>query len=444
MAKEFTTPDEGFAWMESLSNMERSDRDKKRAFRLERMRELCRHFGDPQDSCPVVHIAGTKGKGSTAAFLAFIQAEAGKRTGLYTSPHLTDYRERIQIITAGEGSRPVPDEILTGLMNRIRTELDRKVLGGGYPTTFELLTLLAFLSFRELGCGRVVLETGLGGRLDATNVCRPELTLITPIEKEHTEFLGNTLEEIAGEKGGIIKPGVPLLTARQKPEVLSVLKRIAGERGSALAALEDHLRGRDVSYDDGGSMDVRYRWQGDSSPITSISLSMVGAIQADNAALAVMAAPYLSAAPPEASVKRGLSRAHLPGRSHILSRNPLVMLDGAHTPRSVEAILEAFTGVASDASERVLIFGCAQDKDARAMAAVLARAFDRIIISRPGTFKKSDPPGIARIFSEFAICELVENPAEAVGIALAELPPGGALLVTGSFYLAGEIYHALS
>ncbi|MBN2627378.1 MAG: bifunctional folylpolyglutamate synthase/dihydrofolate synthase [Spirochaetales bacterium] len=444
MVMEFTTPDEGFAWMESLSNMERSSRDKKRAFRLERMRELCRHFGDPQESCPVVHIAGTKGKGSTAAFLAYIQAEAGHKTGLYTSPHLTDYRERIQIITAAEGARPVPEEILTGLMNRIRSELDRKELDGGYPTTFELLTLLGFLSFRESGCSRVVLETGLGGRLDATNVCRPELTLITPIEKEHTEFLGNTLEEIAGEKGGIIKPGVPLLTARQKPEVLTVLKRIAGERGSSLTGLEDCLQSRKVTYNDRGSMDVLYRWEGDISPIREISLSMVGAIQADNAALALMAVPYLSAAPSEVSVKHGLSRAHLPGRSHVLSRNPLIMLDGAHTPRSVEAILEAFTGAASEASERVLIFGCALDKDARAMAAVLAPPFDRIIISRPGTFKKSDPPGVAGIFSEYALCELIEDPVEAVKTALAELSPGGALLVTGSFYLAGEIYHALS
>ncbi len=444
MGIEFTTPDEGFSWMESLSNMERSDRDRKRAFRLERMRELCRLFGDPQESCPVIHIAGTKGKGSTAAFLAYMQAEGGERTGLYTSPHLADYRERIQIVLPGEGARSVSEEILTSQMNRIRSFLDKNEIDGGYPTTFELLTLLAFLSFREEECGRIVLETGLGGRLDATNVCRPELTLITPIEREHTEFLGNTLGEIAGEKGGIIKPAVPVLLSRQAPEAMEVLERIARERKAPLLRLEDLLESREIAYRPDGTMSAAYRWREGSPYPGEISLSMVGPVQADNAALALLAAPLLSLRPGEDAQKRGLGRARLPGRSQILSRNPLVMLDGAHTPRSVRAILEAFEGIAAGASERVLIFGCALDKDSRAMAEILAPSFDRIIIARPGSFKKSDPPLVASHFTAHRPCDLIESPGEALKSALGQLSPGGALLVTGSFYLAGEIFHALS
>ena len=430
--------------MESLSNMERSDRDKKRAYRLERMVELCEFFGNPQDSCPVVHLAGSKGKGSTAAFIAHILAAGGEKAGLYTSPHLSDYRERIGIVDPGAAFRFTREDLLLGSMNHIRRKLAGTELTGGYPTTFELLTLLAFLIFRDEGCTYMVLETGLGGRLDATNVCRPVLTLITPIEREHTEFLGHTLTEIAGEKGGIIKEKVPLLVSAQQEEVMAVLSGKAKERHAPLTYLKSLLMDYQVSYEERGLMRTAYTWRESLTYPKECETSMAGPVQAENAALAIGAVKMLFPGMDNGLIERGLKGTGLPGRSQIFSRNPLIMIDGAHTPRSVEAIRNAFLDLTSRSDSRILIFGCALDKDARAMASVLAPSFDRIIISRPGTFKKSDPAGTAQIFGEFAPCELIEEPKDALEAALKDLSSRGSLLVTGSFYLGGEILHALS
>ena len=430
--------------MESLSNMERDDRDRKRAYRLERMVELCRCFGDPQECCPVIHIAGSKGKGSTAAFTAHILGAAGKKTGLYTSPHLSDYRERIRIIEKGEEDLFSHDSLLLTWMNRIRKALDSQELAGGYPTTFELLTLLAFILFREEGCDYVVLETGLGGRLDATNVCRPAVTLITPVEKEHTALLGNTLAEIAGEKGGIIKEGVPLLLSSQNEEALTVLTHKALEKSAPLIMLGNMLKDFRVEYDPRGIMKVRFDWHKGRAWPAEVSLPLFGAVQGENAAMAIGAVKNILPDLDNHIMEQGLRKTFLPGRSQILSRKPLIMLDGSHTPRSTEAVRDAFMEITREARSRILIFGCAADKDARAMAEVLGRSFDRVIISRPGTFKESDPALVARIFGEITPCELMINPAEAAEAIRKELAEGGALLVTGSFYLAGEIRNALA
>ncbi|MDC7221913.1 MAG: bifunctional folylpolyglutamate synthase/dihydrofolate synthase [Spirochaetales bacterium] len=443
MIEAFTTVQEGFLWMESLSNLEKSDRDKKRAYRLERMVELCRLFEDPQRACPVVHLAGSKGKGSTAAFLSFILAEKGEKTGLYTSPHLADYRERMQIIEKDGGARFAQEEILLAAMNRIRLKLEEAELSGGFPTTFELLTLLAFLVFREEECSFIILETGLGGRLDATNVCLPRLSIITPIEKEHTQFLGDTLEEIAGEKAGIIKENIPVLVSPQKEEVFTVLSKRAEEKKAPFYRVDDFIEDIRVTYSNRGTMEIRFSWRNNNTFLPEAECSLVGSVQAENAALAITAASLLFPQLSQNSIGRGLKRAALPGRSQILSTAPLIMLDGAHTPRSAKAAREAFLALSKSRSPRVLIFGCALDKDARGMAALLSDSFDRIIISRPGTFKESDPAGIARIFETFGPCELIEDSQAALESALKDIQKVGSLLVTGSFYLAGEIYHGL-
>jgi dihydrofolate synthase / folylpolyglutamate synthase len=447
MSRKITSIQEGFLWMESLTNMEKSARDKKRAYRLERMVELCRFFGNPQKEYSLIHLAGSKGKGSTAAMISSILTEKGEKTGLYTSPHLTDYRERIQIIRA-EGELPfASDDILLNCMNHINDGLlqmeSNLEESGGYPTTFELLTLLAFLVFKEEHCSYVVLETGLGGRLDATNVCHPLITLITPIEKEHCEFLGNTLEEIAAEKGGIIKENIPVLVSYQKKEVLAVLQKKAQEKKAPLIELNSLLSGLNVSYEKSGLMEVMFDWNNNYPYPKEAIMSLVGPVQAENAALAIGAVKQLFPALPQKIIKEGLRKASLPGRSQIVSLEPLIMLDGAHTPRSIEAVKEAFLKMCDTRSPRILIFGCAIDKDARSMAKILSHSFDRIIISRPGTFKKSNPSGTADIFREFTSCDLMEDSQSAVQSALTEIAGKGALLVTGSFYLAGEVFNAL-
>ncbi len=226
----FADPDDAFAYIESFTNFERRrltplDRE----YRLDRMFSLLEHFGRPHEAFACFHVAGTKGKGSTAAFLAGALRAAGHRTGLYLSPHVSSYNERITI----DGDAVAP-ALLTEVASRIAAELDAGALedlrGGFGPTTFELLTLLAFLCFRESGCREAVIEVGIGGRLDATNVVTPTASVITPLDLEHTQLLGDTLASIAREKAGIIKPGRPAFVGHQLPEAREVFAD--GRRGA--------------------------------------------------------------------------------------------------------------------------------------------------------------------------------------------------------------------
>src|SRR5208337_599819 len=239
MNGELRTPQDVFSWAESFTNLERgSYPPDKRVYRLDRMHRLLEMFDDPQARLRIIHVAGTKGKGSTSALLASVLHAAGIRTGLYTSPHVESYFERIAI--AGEPREP---ELLVRVGGEVKAVIDRlppKEFPGHYgPTTFELLTLLAFLYFRESGCTEAVVETGIGGRLDATNVVRSEASVITPLDLEHTEILGDTLEKIAMEKAGIIKPGAPCFVALQPPQVKEVIRQVCRERGSAPAFLDE-------------------------------------------------------------------------------------------------------------------------------------------------------------------------------------------------------------
>lgn len=443
MGNYFNTADEGFLWIESFTNREADARENKRVYRLERMEQLCRRFDDPQKKYALVHLAGTKGKGSTAAFTAALLTAEGERTGLYTSPHLSDYRERIQV-WQGDKKGFVDDSLLIEIMEGIRDALESDlVLTAGLPTTFELLTLLGFIAFARTKCAWVVLETGLGGRLDATNVCSPRLTMITPIEKEHTRILGDTLDKIAGEKAGIIKGGVPLILAPQKEEALRVLVEKARDRSAPVTRLDQVLEGYSLDYPweekPKSPMEVRYRWREKGFP-ERVALTMIGPRQAENAAAALLAGRLLKPDLPKEILLKALAGAVLPGRSHIVSRTPLILLDGAHTPLSVEGIIQAFEALAPAGQPRVLIFGCARDKDARAMARVVKGRFDRVIISRPGTFKPCDLSELERLF---APCERRDIPSQAWELAREYAGDKGSLLITGSFYLAGEINDAL-
>jgi dihydrofolate synthase/folylpolyglutamate synthase len=442
MGRIFNTVNEGFLWIESFSNRESEARENKRVYRLERMAELCRYFDNPQECYKIVHLAGSKGKGSTAAMIASLLSQGGIKTGLYTSPHLSDYRERIQIIL-NSNSRFVSSEALIAHMERIKAALDGGLkLTAGLPTTFELLTLLGFLSYAGEECQWVVLETGLGGRLDATNVCRPELTLITPIELEHTILLGDTLERIAGEKGGIIKEKIPLILSYQQEEVTAKILTMAHGKQAPVTRVDSLLKSYKISYKKGGLMRVDYSWLASAYP-DRISLTMVGPVQAENSAMALIALKMLRPNLSRKCILEGLKKACLPGRSQVISRKPLIILDGAHTPRSIEAIVKAFDSLAHRDTPRVLIFGCALDKDASTMIALLAGHFDKVIISPPGTYKKSDTMGLEKMFLTHGPCERIESHREALAKARETAGPGGSLLVTGSFYLAGEIYDVL-
>ncbi|MBN2551671.1 MAG: bifunctional folylpolyglutamate synthase/dihydrofolate synthase [Spirochaetales bacterium] len=434
----FGTLEEVFRYIESFTNLEKSGSlFSSRSYRLDRMRPLLQRFGQPQLAYRTIHIAGTKGKGSTATLLAHGLRAAGVRTGLYTSPHVTSYMERMEVL----GSPPDVPKVLE-LAERIRAAVERlpeKTVGSmGPPNTFELLTLLAFCYFRETSCEYVVVETGIGGRLDATNLVDPELCLITPIELEHTEVLGDSLQAIAREKAGIFKAGKPVFSAPQREEVRTELKLAAARTGCAIEFLDERLRsfrthfttdGTEVRFTLEGGAEVRYR------------LALIGSPQAENAALVHLAVQEcLPQVLP--SLARGFAAARLPARMEILQRDPVVVIDGAHTPRSVQAVLDTFRRLFG--SRGVLLFAAAAGKRISEMAEILAPAFRDIVVTTPGTFRESNAAEVYEAFRRWnANPLLIPDTKRALEQARSLAGTERPLLVTGSFYLGGLVREVL-
>lgn len=433
--RRFAGSDGIFDYLMRFVNVEKGQ---KTEFKLDRMRSLCAALGDPQEAYATLHVAGSKGKGSVSAMAARVLEAAGRRTGLYTSPHLLRWKERISL--AGD---ELPEGLLLDSMDELLPLVEGKTaadfVGGELPTYFELTTLVGFLAFRRAGCDAAVIETGLGGRLDSTNVVESRASAITPIELEHTEWLGDTIQKIAYEKAGIIKPGRPCCLSRQRPEAREVFVRACEERESPLLEVPELVRIEDLAVDRTGTRAklVFTRGKPFARPLEART-PLLGAVQAENMALALLAAaeiePGLS---PEAALE-GLRRASLPARFEIISREPPVVLDGAHTPASARLCLETFESLFP--GPKALLFACAVDKHHEELAAILASRFDSVIVTRPGTFKQSDP---AAAFASFAsrngASRLIEDTALAVRTAREEAAAAGLpLLVTGSFYLCSE------
>lgn len=431
---ELRTTGELFSYIESFTNLEKAESlYRQETYRLERIRAWLARFGDPQEAPQVIHVAGSKGKGSTAALIAAVLTARGWKTGLYTSPHVESYLERIQV-----NGLPPEEGLLLKLGNRIRREIESLPGGAGtnalQPTTFEALTLLAFLCFREAGCSHAVIETGIGGRLDATNVVSPLCAVITPIELEHTEVLGPTLRHITREKGGIIKPGRPAFCGFQEAEVREVLAEVGREREAEILFLQDELERLGATCSPSGTQ-VRLKLRGD--PERSFSLSLLGEFQAENAALAYLALSR-SLPIPEQAYRLGFRRAALPARLELLSASPPLILDAAHTPRSVARVLDSFRRLFGP--QGVLLFGAVAGKRIAEMALILAPAFEEVIITTPGGFKESRPLEVLQAFQALnPRARLIPAPQEALREALALARGRRPLLVTGSFYLAGEI-----
>jgi dihydrofolate synthase/folylpolyglutamate synthase len=436
LSSSFSHSGDAFAYIESFTNLERS-KTLKREYRLERMEALLEAFGHPERELTVVHVAGSKGKGSTATFIASILDAAGYDVGLYTSPHVESYTERFT-----SARRALPEHVLTEEAERIRTYLDggggqrfENEMHGGPPTTFELLTLLAFLAFVRLGYRHAVLETGLGGRLDATNVVDPVASVITPIELEHTEYLGNTIAEVAGEIAAIIK-GAPAFIGRQPEAAAEVLHRRIGETGAAGQVLGEEVT--HIELDTGGVPPLLRLGFADGARLRA-RLSMLGAVQADNAALAALCVRSVFPDVSSTTLERGIQSAWLPGRGELVrtANDTPVVLDGAHTPHSVARLRETFCELFG--TRGTLVFGSVAGKDHRSMAATLAGSFDRVIVARPGTFKESDPGAVATSFERAgAAITLIPEAEKAIEAALAG-GDGRPVLVTGSFYLLGEV-----
>lgn len=420
--------------MEAFTNFEKVPDLTKRGYRLDRMKLLLQCFSNPHLDIKTIHIAGSKGKGSTAVFAASILMEAGFKTGMYTSPHISDYRERITV-----NNQFAPESVYLKNMLLIKELIEGdeylSLPGGSEPTTFELLTLLAFLVFRDSGCDWVVLETGLGGRLDATNLVDPRAVFLTPIELEHRDLLGDTIEKIAYEKAGIIKKNRPVFSSAQCSEALSVFKEKAQTENAPLYILPDLIEKSETDTAFPRSR-MYIKWKNDRFNLAE--LKMYGNHQGDNCALAIAGMHKILPEITDDLINRAVAKAFIPGRMEVLGSRPAFMIDGAHTKRSVTMALETFSSLFK--KKGILIFGSVEGKDADAMAEVLAKNFEAVIISRPGTFKKSQPAELYKLFAKFnRNCYLIEDPFEAAEKARELSDSDKPILVTGSFYMAAEI-----
>ncbi len=466
----YDTADEIFEYLSSFINFEKTRKQTIREYRLDRMCDLLEYFGNPEREMRCIHVAGSKGKGSTALYLSCGLHAFGYRTGLYASPHVSTFRERISL-----AGKFFPDELYIQEGQRIISELkelqSRPQWQTAEPTAFELFTLLAFLVFRAAGCSMAVIETGIGGRLDATNVIDPLAAVITPVELEHTDILGATIEEVSSEKAGIIKPRAPVFAGAQRfSAALSVLRNRAADRGSDFFYTPDLITCTETHQDRSGTSAV-YLWKkspeagtetGDSAGSFPLRLAMPGAVQAENAALAVLTLKILNE---KGMIETGtgtwgkafpllsdaFGKAGLPGRMEIVGEIPAIALDGAHTPVSVARTLETFRQIFGE--EWVCIFGSVEGKDAAGMAEILTSNTKRIIVSTPGSFKPSNPREVFETFRSFSEEVRFEpEPAAALHTALnmagdqCTTGPSGPplpILVTGSFYMVAEIRRLL-
>jgi dihydrofolate synthase/folylpolyglutamate synthase len=425
---------------------------RQREFRLERVRTLLARLGDPQDALPIIHVAGTKGKGSTAAMLGAILNAAGRRTGVFTSPHLHCVEERIAL-----DGRPCSSQEFVGLLARVAPiveAMDREAAAcdppENGPTYFDITTAMALLYFVEKRVGAAVLEVGLGGRLDSTNVCRPQVAAITSISFDHTDLLGNTLPAIAREKAGIIKPGVPVVSGVQDRQAGQVIRDVCRENGCRLAE-------RGVDFDAGylppehvengpalGRLDFGYRVPGQEHRYRGIGLRLLGRHQADNAAVALAVIAELRTrgwTVPEEAVRRGLAEVQWPARIEVLSRRPVVVIDAAHNRASVEALI----GVLNESfsvRQRRLVFASTQGKDLPGMLQLLTREFDSIVFTRYLSNPRAVPPEDLQSVAEGLSGRrypAYSMPAEAWQALRAMAGPEDLICVTGSFFIAAEI-----
>jgi dihydrofolate synthase/folylpolyglutamate synthase len=384
---------------------------------LDRIGVVLDALGRPQDRLRIVHVAGTNGKGSTCATIESALRAQGLRTGLFTSPHLSQPTERIRV-----GGLPIPAPQFAAAFDRVHAVVEELLAAGRidlHTTYFETVTAMALLHFAEAAADVVVLEVGLGGRLDATNVVRPAVAVITPVDYDHEQFLGTSIEAIAGEKAGILKAGVPAVFARQRPEAAAVLDARARELGipvtrpPAIEELELHARGS------------RFRAAG-----LRIECPLAGEHQAENAATAVAALRALDV--PDGAIERGIAAARWPGRLERISERPEIVVDGAHNPagaRALAAYIDRFY-----AGRRVrLIFGAMRDKALDEIAGILfPRAYEVIVTA----------PRQARAVAPEAVRDAAGDPnvrtAPGIAEALATVRADDAVFVTGSLFLVAE------
>ena len=376
---------------------------------LERIRALLDALGNPERAYRVVHVAGTNGKGSTCAMIEAGLRASGVRTGLFTSPHLIEPTERIQIagipVTPGQFSRAF--DVVHAVAER--ADLD------AHPSYFETVAAMALWLFQEQGVETAVVEVGLGGRLDATNVVAPALTVITPVDLDHQIFLGDTIEAIAAEKAGILKPGVPAVFARQRPEAEAVLEARAAELRIPVRRAEEFVV-RDLEVDARGS-----RFSG-------IECPLAGEHQVDNAITAALALQALGVSP------KGIAETRWPGRLEHISPNPDILLDGAHNPAGARALARYLERHYGD-RKRWMNFGAMRDKAVAEIGAVLFPLADELLLTAPDSPRSMTPEDLAALAGRG---RPVPGVVEALRLVAREVAADDAIVITGSLFLVGE------
>lgn len=395
-------------------------------FSLDRMFALMESLGNPQKKYPIIHVAGTKGKGSVSALCAAGLKFAGYRVGLYTSPHLLDYCERIQI-----DGEPISHAQLNELIEEIKPHVAKieKL------TTFEITTALAFMAFAKYGVSAAVFEVGLGGRLDATNVVTPKVSVITSLSYDHTAVLGNTLTLIAGEKAGIIKDGVPVVSSPQKDEALAVLERVAREKNSPLT-----LVGRDVKFE---ALEASLNGQVfklQPSNLPTFNIPLLGSHQIENAVTAYTALKASGITITDEQIQKGFSQVKWPARFEVVRRDPPVIFDSAHNQDSFEKLFETletyFPG-----KKVYLIFGASEDKNIPGMFAALKPKIAKIILTR------ADHPRALEVEKIASLAEQAGAEHEAAVLVKAALAraldlsskDGSIVLSAGSMFVTAEV-----
>jgi len=389
-------------------------------------------LGNPQDQLKFIHLAGTNGKGSTACFLDSILRAAGYRTGLYTSPYIHSFHERMQV-----DGVPISDEALDRAVDRVRLHADAM---DDHPTTFELVTAAAFCFFQEAGCDIVVLETGMGGGLDATNVIStPEVTVITPIDMDHMEYLGDTVAKIAVAKAGIIKPRRPVVSARQRPEAAAVLAEVA-------ASLDAPLREVDLSQLSPGPFSMQGQ-RFDFGALKDLSIRLLGRYQMENAALALTAIEVLEEfgwTVPESAKRRGLAEALWPGRFELAATDPAVIIDGGHNAQGALALADNLVRYFTD-QKVTFVMGVLADKDLAAIVGPILPLAEQFFTFTPDSERAMEAADLAAyLVEQGADAEAIDGgAAPALEQAIQAAGTDGVVCYFGSLYSVADVRVAL-
>ena len=405
-------------------------------FKLDRMRALLEILGNPHEQFRSIHVAGTNGKGSTIAMMSAILQGCGYAVGEFTSPHLRDVRERVAV-----NGVPIGRSEFTELTQRV-AEAAGKI--DEEPTYFEVITAVGFLAFAEQAVDVGIVECGLGGRLDSTNVLMPVLSVITRIQRDHTNLLGNSIEEIAVEKAGILKPGVPAITLEQDEDAERVLRETAERVGTTIRTVDKDVEfsSRFCSTDELGPH-TRVCLYTPTSRLEHLPVPVPGEHQAQNCGVALAAVDHLKSIGfdcPEEVVTTGLATTKISGRMELLWERPRILVDGAHNPDALGALMRC-VGSHVPYDSMVCIFGCNQDKDVDGALAAVNLGADKVIFTKAVNSPRAcEPDDLRRRFTEQSgkMCQTAANVKEALQLAIRAVSREDLVCVTGSFHLVGE------